>query len=78
MVFLKVSVLRDEETLAGATAKKYNYIRDQQIKQQNQGFLRFKEKDLSVVPEFTFYTNKPIPDGVIKTPGASAAEKDED
>jgi general secretion pathway protein D len=48
-------VIRDTESLAGATAEKYQYIRDQQLKQQDRGFLRFKDKNVPVMPEMTYY-----------------------
>ena len=55
MVFLKASVIRDSERLAGATAEKYQYIRDEQIKMQDNGFLRMKNTSLPVLPELEYY-----------------------
>lgn len=77
MVFLKATVIRDTESLAGATAEKYQYIRDQQLKQQDRGFLRFKDKSVPVMPEMTYY-NLELPkvkvtEEVMITPAAAEA-----
>lgn len=76
MVFLKVSIIRDDKALSGATAEKYEHIRREQMRQRNNGFLRRKDKDLNLLPDMTFYDlQKPLPNDpdVIKTPGAEAA-----
>ncbi len=74
MVFLKATVIRDDRTLSGATAEKYQYIRDTQIEQRDNGFLRLKSNDLGLLPEMTHY-NLELPvdtSNVIVTPGAEA------
>ncbi|HHX83195.1 MAG TPA: type II secretion system protein GspD, partial [Pseudomonadaceae bacterium] len=35
LVFIRTSILRDDEALRGATALKYQYMRDRQLEQQN-------------------------------------------
>ncbi len=77
MIFLKATVIRDTESLAGATAEKYQYIRDQQFKQQDRGFLRFKDKNVPVMPDMEYY-NLELPrvkvtKEVMVTPGAEAS-----
>ena len=76
MVFLKASVIRDSERMTGATAEKYQYIRNRQLEQQDNGFLRLKSKDLSLLPELTHFDlvapEKSIDANVIKTPAAKA------
>ncbi|MCR6653008.1 MAG: type II secretion system secretin GspD [Cellvibrionaceae bacterium] len=78
MVFLKVTVIRDVESLAGATAEKYKYLRDQQLKQREGGFMRRKDSGVSVLPEFSSYSLPGQPagaeNGVIVTPAAKAAQ----
>lgn len=78
MVFLKVTVIRDVESLAGATAEKYKYLRDQQLKQREGGFMRRKDSGVSVLPEFSSYSPPVQPagaeNGVIVTPAAKAAQ----
>src|SRR5690606_8326259 len=54
MIFLKVSVVRDVESMSGVTAEKYNYIRDQQLKQRDRGFLRRKDRGVPVLPEMNY------------------------
>lgn len=78
MVFLKVSVIRDTEALAGATAEKYGYVRNQQLKQRSNGFLRRSDKNAPVLPEMSEYnlTMQPAGTGadVIVTPAAKERE----
>ena len=67
--------------MAGATADKYQYIRDQQLKQRDNGFLRAKSNYLNLLPDMTFYDlEKPLPTDpdVIKTPGAEAIFENEE
>lgn len=50
MVFMHPVIIRDDETLAGATAEKYRYIRDQQRKGSYLGLV--PEKDNPELPEW--------------------------
>lgn len=81
MIFLKVSVVRDVESMSGVTAEKYQYIRDQQLKQRDRGFLRREDRSVPVLPEMNYenLTMQPAGTGkdVIVTPGAKAAEEDD-
>lgn len=80
MVFLKVSVIRNSEALAGATAEKYQYLRSQQIKQRNNGFLRLQDKNTPLLPEMSKYNLTMQPAGagqdVIVTPSAKESVDD--
>jgi general secretion pathway protein D len=81
MVFLKATVIRDTESLAGATAEKYQYIRDQQLKQQEGGFMRLRDNNVPIMPEMEYY-NLALPkvkvtNDVMITPAAEAAKDDE-
>ncbi|PCJ98224.1 MAG: hypothetical protein COA42_24405, partial [Alteromonadaceae bacterium] len=51
MIFLKATVVRDDETLRGATAEKYQYIRGQQMLQRKNGVFRMNDEVLPVMPE---------------------------
>lgn len=78
MVFLKVSVIRDTESLAGVTAEKYGYLRGEQIRQQDWGFMRGKKKGTPLLPSMEHYNLKvpmlPVDDkDVVVTPAAEAA-----
>lgn len=81
MIFLKVSVIRDTEALAGATAEKYEYLRNQQLKQRSNGFLRLPDKNTPVLPEMSEYNLTMQPAGadadVIVTPAAKEKESAE-
>jgi general secretion pathway protein D len=78
MVFLKVTIVRDSESLAGLTAEKYRYLREQQIKQRDGGFMRRKEKHSPLLPDMEHYNLKlpmmPVDSSdVVVTPAAEAA-----
>jgi general secretion pathway protein D len=78
MVFLKVTIVRDSESLAGVTAEKYRYLREQQIKQQDMGFMRLKQKNAPLLPDMQHYNLKlpmlPVDaSDVVVTPAAEAA-----
>ncbi|MFO1370367.1 MAG: type II secretion system secretin GspD [Marinagarivorans sp.] len=68
MIFLRATVIRDDEALRGATAEKYDFIRQQQISQRKIGTLRGEDKNFPVLPELVQPEPKP---NVIVTPGAS-------
>ncbi len=55
MIFLRTTVIRDEEALTGATAEKYQYIRQQQLNMRDRGFLRAKDKDAPLIPDMSVY-----------------------
>lgn len=80
MVFIKATVIRDDETLYGATAEKYSYIRDQQEQLRKNGFLRLDDKNMPVLPEIDHYTPRRTEEleaeGVVVTPGAKSATKE--
>lgn len=83
MIFLKVSVVRDIESMTGVTAEKYRYIRDQQLKQRDRGFLRREDRGVPVLPEMNYQNLTMQPAGagadVIVTPAAKEKESaDED
>ncbi len=52
LVFIRATVIRDDETLTGTTAEKYRYIREQQLKARRQKGLSLKKDLLPVVPEW--------------------------
>ena len=79
MIFIRASVIRDDEALQGATAEKYDYIRSKQLDQRKTGFLRSDDKHIPILPELVqpeLRDGKPS-SSVIVTPGAVKAEKAE-
>jgi general secretion pathway protein D len=52
MVFIRSTIIRDNEQLAGATAQKYRYIRDQQVKHREEGLTYLSDADLPVLKEW--------------------------
>jgi hypothetical protein len=46
------TIIRDNEQLAGATAQKYRYIRDQQVQHREQGMTYLNDADLPVLREW--------------------------
>lgn len=55
MIFIRASVIRDDEAITGATAEKYQYIREQQLQLQERGFLRVKDRSSPVLPDMSVY-----------------------
>jgi general secretion pathway protein D len=52
MVFIRSTVIRDDEELAGATGEKYRYIREQQERQREAGLPFLDDDYLPVMPEW--------------------------
>ena len=52
MVFIRTTIIRDSEQLAGASAEKYRYIRDQQALRQEKGLLYLGDANLPVLSEW--------------------------
>ncbi|GAB2189853.1 GspD family T2SS secretin variant XcpQ [Sessilibacter sp. MAH1] len=52
LVFIRATVIRDDETLTGTTAEKYKFIREQQLSARRQKGLSLKKDLLPVVPEW--------------------------
>ena len=50
LVFIRPSIIRDDEDLAGATAEKYRYIREQQMEQRERGLMFLDDGNLPVLP----------------------------
>ncbi len=60
MVFLKATVIRDEEVLRGATAEKYNSIRNEQIKSKKNGVALVRDDVIPLLPVWDETTNAPV------------------
>ena len=52
LIFIRPTIIRDNQALAGATADKYRYIRDQQVKRREQGVMFLDEDQIQVLPEW--------------------------
>ena len=52
LVFIRSTVIRDDETLSGATAEKYRYIREQQDEQLERGLPFGNDDFLPVLPDW--------------------------
>ena len=50
LVFIRPSIIRDDEDLAGATAEKYRYIREQQMERRERGVMFLDDGNLPVLP----------------------------
>lgn len=63
LVFIRATVIRDDQMLSGATAEKYSAIRDFQINARKKQSEIINEKDNPVLPELH---DKPLPDDARK------------
>ncbi|MFK7829220.1 MAG: type II secretion system secretin GspD [Congregibacter sp.] len=52
LIFIRPTVIRDEKELAGATALKYRYIRDQQLLRRERGLMFFGDDEVPVLPDW--------------------------
>ncbi len=52
MIFIRTTILRDDEQMAGATADKYRYIKDQQELRRARGLMFLDDENLPVLPEW--------------------------
>ncbi len=50
LVFIRPTIIRDDEDLKGATAEKYRFIREQQIKRRERGLIFLDDGNLPVLP----------------------------
>lgn len=50
LVFIRPTIIRDDEDLAGATAEKYRFIREQQIERRERGLMLLDDGNLPVLP----------------------------
>ena len=50
LVFIRSTIIRDDDDLAGATAEKYRYIRDQQRQRRDQGLMFIDDNLIPVLP----------------------------
>ena len=81
MVFIRPTIVRDQGTLSELSARKYNYIRAEQLVKSEQGINLFPFSDLAVLPEWTgmdasppgILPSKPVPPPM--TPAEDAVEK---
>lgn len=52
LVFIRPTIVRDDADLAGATAEKYRFIRDQQMERRQRGLMFLDDGNLPVIPEW--------------------------
>ncbi|MAC36826.1 MAG: type II secretion system protein GspD [Halieaceae bacterium] len=50
LVFIRPTIIRDDEDLIGATAEKYRFIREQQIERRERGLMFLDDGNLPVLP----------------------------
>ena len=50
LVFIRSTIIRDDADLAGATAEKYRYIRDQQRQRREQGLMFLDDGNMPLLP----------------------------
>ena len=50
LVFIRPTIIRDDEDLAGATAEKYRYIREEQIERRERGLMFLDDGSLPLLP----------------------------
>lgn len=52
LIFIRPTIIRDDQQLHGATAEKYRFIRDQQLERQRRGLRFLDDSYIPVLPEW--------------------------
>lgn len=52
LIFIRPTIIRDDEELEGASAEKYQYIRAQQLLRREQGLMFLDDENMPVLPEW--------------------------
>lgn len=52
LVFIRPTIIRDDQQLAGATAEKYRLIREQQVLRRERGLMFLDDENVPVLPEW--------------------------
>ena len=52
LIFIRPTIIRDDEDLEGASAEKYRYIRDQQAIRRERGLMFLDDDNIPVLPEW--------------------------
>jgi len=52
LIFIRPTIIRDNEALAGASAEKYRYIREQQLLRRERGLMLMDDDTIPVLPEW--------------------------
>jgi general secretion pathway protein D len=52
LVFIRPTIIRDDDDLVGATAEKYRFIREQQIERRERGLMFLDDGNLPVLPSW--------------------------
>jgi general secretion pathway protein D len=52
LIFIRPTIIRDDEELEGASADKYQYIRGQQLLRKEQGLMFLDDENIPVIPEW--------------------------
>ena len=58
LIFIRSTVIRDDEQMAGATADKYRFIRDQQLLRRERGLMFLDDEKLPILPEWESQINQ--------------------
>ena len=65
LVFIRPTIIRDDEDLAGATAEKYRYIREEQIERRERGLMFLDDGNLPVLPTWEEQLQQ-LPEGSVE------------
>lgn len=73
LIFIRPTIIRDDRQLAGATAEKYRFIRDQQLLRRERGLMFLDDDNVPVLPEWEQQIRQleNIRDEVQSTPAAA-------
>ncbi len=64
LIFIRTTVIRDDDVLTGATAEKYRFIRDQQLEHRKARGILLNSRSVPVIPEWESMQPAPSVQGV--------------
>ena len=73
LVFIRPSIVRDQEALRGATAEKYRYIQEQQMERRARGLMFLDDGNLPVLPTWEEQIQQ-LPEVADESPAAGAGD----
>ena len=76
LVFIRPTILRDDTDVAGATAEKYRFIRDEQLERRERGLMFLDDGNLPVVPTWESQIQQ-LPEAPVSNSGTDNVSENE-
>lgn len=75
LIFIRATVIRDDQVLTGATAEKYRFIRDEQLEHRRNRGILLNSKSVPVIPEWeTINTPRSVTEPAVEPDSSKTGE----